>query len=438
MISIIVTLMLVMSIFSNTIATISAQHLNTIRISRNSIEWLFTPNNSIANQLFREIQLVIIPSKGIILFNSIINLSEGLAFETNISFHMIGKERVYYRMSSIASLDINSTISENIEGNMIIEKNYMVIQWHKYQISLSSSSPLSSEKNSTAEVISKHLQSIVKSLNLSFVENLEGLLVVDYNQNYISLEIIIYNMNINSIEYFHSRFQGDNISNELLDIPMRSDLGLTLYQNKTFLGIKYRCIGMDMEDPVKSQLVSTVVLPLIIDIQRIVDYLNITKIFGDTIINKVLTNLVPRINTLFITPLMNAYSKITTGAINNNITDVELVTVYKSVPSPIFYMALNNSNMYLMDEIRARYVIKEFCNYIDQSFKIFRENPNSWIENASIGRTVATILPPSQSMQLDDTALKLLAIVIGIVFIQTFVIVYMIYKLYVYSKKSKG
>jgi len=437
MISIIVTLMLVMSIFSNTITTISAQHLNTIRINRNSIEWLFTPNNSIANQLFREIQLAIIPSKGIILFNSIINSSEELTFETNISFHMIGRERVYYRMSSIASLDINSTISENIEGNMIIEKNYMVIQWHKYQILLSSSF-LSSEKNSAVKVISEHLQSIVKSLNLSYVENLEGLLIVDYNQNYISLEIVIFNMGINSIKYFYSRFQGSNISNELLDIPMRSDLGLTLYQNKTFLGIKYMCIGMDMEDPVKSQLVFTIVLPLIIDIQRIVDDLNITKIFGNTIINKVLTDLLPRINTLFITPLMNTYSKIAIGAINNNITNVMFITIYKSVPSPIFYMALNNSNMYLMDESRARLVIKEFYNYIDQSFKIFHENLNSWIEKASIERTVTTTLPSSQSIHLDDTALKLLAIVITIVFIQTFVIVYMIYKLYIYSKKSKG
>jgi len=441
MISTIVVLVLLMSIFSNTITTISAQYLNIIRVNRNSIEWLFTPNNSIANQLFKEIQLVIIPSRGTLLFNSIINISEELAFETNISFHMIGGERIYYRMSSTTSLDINNTIikqSENIEGNMIIEKNSMVIQWHKYQVLLSSSSLLSSKRNVTTEIISKPLQSTVKSLNLSYVENLEGLLVVDYNQNYISLEIIMYNIDINSTKYFYSIFQGNSISNELLDIPMRSDLGITLYQNKTSLGIRYSCIGMDTEDPIKTQLAYSIVLPLIIDIQKIVDNLNITKFFGGSIINRVLTDLLPRINTLLITPLMNTYSKISIGAINNNITDVELIAIYKSIPSPIFYMALNNNNMHLVDESRARSMVKEFYNYTSQSFNIFYENLEPWIENASIERTVTTTLPPSQSMHLDDTALKLLAIVITIVFIQTFVIVYIIYKLYVYSKKSKG
>lgn len=442
MISTIVTFMLVMSIFSNTVTTISAQHINIIRVNRNSIEWLFTPNNSIANQLFKEIQLAIIPSRGTLLFNSIINLSEELAFETNISFHMIGGERIYYRMSSTTSLDINNTIikqSENIEGNMIIEKDSIVIQWHKYQILLSSSSLLSSKKNVTTEIISKHLQSTVKSLNLSYVENLEGLLVVDYNQNYISLEIIMYNIDINSTKYFYSISQGNNISNELLNIPMRSDLDITLYQNKTSLGIRYSCIGMDMEDPIKTQLVYSIVLPLIIDIQKIVDNLNITKVFGGSIINKVLTNLLPRINTLFITPLiMYTYNNISTGAINNNITDVKLAVIYKSIPSPIFYMALNNSNIHLLNESRTRSMMREFYNYISQSFNIFYENLDPWIENASIETTVITTLPSTQSIQFNDTALKLLAIVISIVFIQTFVIVYMIYKLYVYSKKPKG
>jgi len=440
MISTIVIFMLAMSVFSNTIASILAQNLNIIRVNRNSIEWLFTPNNSIANQLFKEVQLAIIPSRSTLLFNSIINLSEELAFEANISFHMIGRERIYCRMLSTASLVINNTIirqSENIEGNMIIEKNSMVIQWHKYQISLSSSL-LSSKKNVTTEIISKHLQSTVKSLNLSYVENLEGLLVVGYNQNHVLLEIIMYNIDINSTKYFYSVFQGNSISNELLDIPMRSDLDITLYQNKTSLGIRYSCTGMDTEDPIKTQLVYSIILPLIIDIQKIVDNIIITKVFGGSIINRVLTDLLPRINTLFIAPLMNTYSKISIGAINNNITDVKLIAIYKGVPSPIFYMALNSTNIYLVDESRTRSMVREFYNYISQSFNIFYENLEPWIENAFIERTVTTTLPQTQSMHLDDTALKLLAIVISIVFIQTFVIIYMIYRLYVYSKKSRG
>ncbi len=440
-ISTIIILMLIVNIFSNTITIISAQYLNVIKINRNNIEWLFTLNNSVVNQLFSDIQLAVIASKGIILFNIVTNLGEGLAFESNISFHIIGRERIYYHMLSSTSLDINNTIikqSENIEGNIIIEKNSMVIQWHKYQILLSSQSLLLSKKNVTTEIISQYLQSTVKLLNLSYIENLRGLLVVDYNQNRISLKIIMYDINVNSTKYFHNIFRGSNISNELLNIPMRSDLDITIYQNKTFLGIKYRCIGMDMEDPIKSQLVFSIVLPLIIDIQEIINNLNITRFFGGTIINRILTNLLPRINRLFIIPLMDAYSKISIGIINNNITDVELIAIYRNTPSPTLYIALNNSNIHLMDKARIRSMIREFYNYIDQAFKIFHENLDPWIEKASIESTVITTSPTIQSIQSNDIVLRLLAIVISIVFIQTFIVIYTIYKLYIYSKKSRS
>ncbi len=434
----IITFLLVINMFSY--INISAQQLNIIRINRNSIEWLFTPNKSVINPLFNEVQLAIIPSKGITLFNSIINLGGESTFRSNISFHIIGRERMYYRMMSTIFLDINNTIikqSESIEGNMIISKNSIIIQWYKYQISLSSASLLSSKKNITTEIISKYLQSVARLLKLDYIDSLEGLLIVDYNQNSISLGIIMYDVKINSTKYLSSKFQESNISDELLNIPMRSDIDIIINQNRASLEIRYSCIGMDIEDPIKSQLLISSFLPLVMDIQKIIDRLNVTRSFGSAIFNKILINLVPRITTLFITPLIkDVYSKIYVGMVNENITDAKLIAIYKNVQSPVLYIALNNSNIYLMNESRIRFLIKEFYSYINQQFRIFHENLDTWIEKAVIENNITSIPSPTPSMQSNDMALKMLAIVIGIVSIQTFIVIYMIYKLYIYSKRS--
>lgn len=400
---------------------------NVLLVDEHDILWVYT-NNSVPQSPFKDFSIALSYSGIKATFSlETSSVNQSVTSTANLTINIVGGERIHYLYTSLIEIDNSKKLIENAEGNIAIDKNTILVQWHKHEV------VMPGKFNETRAWI-PFKQPLIELLNNASINpgkvitDASGVYVAEATQDKFKSIYYLFDVYVNKSEYL-SLYTNSVQNCAVLDsLPMRTDINMGIMMSGSMS--KY---GISVEGPMPSDMVNgykatLCILPLLIKLQDLIQHIEADmtqmKIHSSAPFSLFLTSFIPTFLRNIANNAINGYVNVISSPYlkgHNNVIVVSLYNYSSSKMAMAIYSMNSTSNM------NYKEFLCNLSNYIMTPF--INQNICSEVNKAvvTIGHANTTT-PVTQGIPINMFS-ELLALIIVIVAVETGIVVYMTIKI---------
>ena len=402
---------------------------NLLLVNNHSILWAITNASKIRSQ-FNVFVIAFSHNSLKAMFSISSQLGSSIP-ESNITINIIGSERIHYLFTS----SITNTIREYFEGNIVIDKKDIIVQWHKHEITMLGKF----NETHTWILLRQQLMNLLNNNSINpgkVLTDANGIYVAEATQNKFRSIYYLLDIYVNK-----SRYLGNVPNCDVIDaLPMRTDISMGIKASKNGYTYAISIDGSVPNDILNGYKAMLCMLPLLTKLQDIIKYLeaNVTQVSIHRlgIANVFLESVTPFFLNAIANTLVSGYVHIFSIPLIRGNVDIVIVSLYNYSSSRI---ALAITNINSTKNIRYAELMCNLSNYMINPFinqNICKEIGNAITIVKHLNVSTQTFTQPMQNtlQGLQNTFLMLFMLIIGIVAVETGVVIYMVFKILKYKK----
>ncbi len=428
--------MIILSTFS--VTSLQGQQENAIYLTKNSVIWYYIGATNISHNI-NELTILMRPMNGEIQYLLNLSLKTPLNISMKLSIDMLGSERIYYQIDSILLLNnytfgINK-INESIEGNINIDLNDIVVQWHKQEIKI----PLSlmtNNKTYTVLSLGKELNKMILYMNYTYIKKIDGFYLAEQLRNIYRESFYFYDIYINKIQYLNKLFDTNTSLCKVIDeAPMKTSIDLSINISAEESIVKLNIQGIDISDPIKAYQTYLCILPLLLNIQEISRNINVGSMYLAEFLD-LPTSFFTIINQNFIINVLKIYANITNLITKEdaNLLNSQIIFNYKNKDQQNLLLSISNIDVYRYNTTQIKTLLKNIVSSIAENIGMDQSMSEIIDKSPIIFQNEYTTFTTHVSNKIDIQGILILIIVA--VAIQIGIILYVMIKV-VRSRRLK-
>jgi hypothetical protein len=431
LISILLLMLIILPITFNLLVLSQAQGSSTIYLTQDSITWVYLGPINISYYV-NGFEIILKPTNGVINYSLNLALRMPLNINIKLSVDIVGGERIYYQINNVLMINDksfgNGKLNESIEGNINIDQNDIILQWYKHEVRV----PLRSNTSYVIIPLRKELENIISNARYSYIKKIDGFYTSEQVKDVQRASFYLYDVYINKSNYFNSMFKNnDNLCKVLDQLPMRTSIDLTINSFTERTNVRLSIQGFDLEDPIKAYQGYLCILPLLIELQKILVNTNISYIHTIDLLN-IFTSLFSTINQRFIINTLNMYAYISNFIAKEHIDliDSQILFNYRLRDNQSLILTISNTKIYNYNITEIKMLLKDLINIVAQNIEIYLYgNINNIIDESFIEISNGYITTSSTPMNIKYNLQTILVFIIIAISIQTGIIIYMMLKI---------
>ncbi|GEM_PF-2752271 len=317
---------------------------NTIKVRDKEISWIYRSKVSRAN-VYSSSMLVVGPSSIEHQIEALSNLDIDQGTISNLSYVFVGGERLFYQFTYTYS-----NLSILIDSNIVVNKDYIIVQWFSLKTNLQVNSGNSSFKYMQ---INDYVKDTIKKLNLSMIENWNTLMTVLRTKNEVREYINIYDLYINKTKYIGYLGLNDDTYICLNRIPMYTWIEVNEVVKDSKHNTMYRIESINGDEVASVTSSLSCMIPIIGIVNDIIKNLEIRTLFVElSVMNKLdITKKMSEILREYINKGIEIYTLMSHTVDRYNISKFVIEIQYISYPSEtVITTVLSNINTVALNE----------------------------------------------------------------------------------------
>lgn len=405
---------------------------NVLLVDEHDIQWVYT-NNSVPQSLYKDFSIALSYSGIKATFSMETSLvNQSVTSTVNFTINIVGGERIHYLYTSLIEINNSKKLIENVEGNIAIDKNTILVQWHKHEV------VMSGKFNETRAWI-PFKQPLVELLNNASINpgkvitDASGVYVAEATQDNFKSIYYLFDVYVNKSRYL-SLYTNSIQSCAVLDsLPMRTDINMGIKMSRYMSKYGISVEGSMPSDIVNGYKATLCILLLLIKLQDLIQHIEADmtqmKIHSSASFNLFLTSFIPTFLRNIANNLINGYVNVVSSPYLKGHSNAIVVSLYNYSSSN---MAMAIYSMNYTNNMNYKELLCNLSNYIMTPF--INQNICSEIDKAVVTIEHAnTTTPATQGIPI-NMFLALLALIIVIVAVETGIVVYMTIKIVKHKK----
>ncbi|MEM4553984.1 MAG: hypothetical protein QXI86_07140 [Ignisphaera sp.] len=402
---------------------------NTIKIRDKEIVWSYRSRSNKANG-YSSSTLVVNPSSIEYQIETLLNLDIDQRAMLNLSYVFVGSERLFYQF-----IYTSSNLSISIDGNIVVNKDYIIVQW----FSLKTCIQINSSNSSFRYIqINNYVKEAIEKLNLSMIESLNALMTVLRTKNEVCEYINIYDLYIDKIKYINYLNLNDSTNTCFSRIPMYTWIEVNEVVKDGKHNTRYRIESINGDDVVSTGNSLPCMVPVIGIVNDIIKNLEIRTLFVElSIMNKFdIIKKMKEMHREYIDKGIEIYTLMSRSVMDRyNITKSVIEIQYLSYPYETIVTTLSNIDTTALNKDYARTLLTEIITIYRN---VYHNNTIDWVDilaTAKIEQMYTVTLDNNHQKYTStsvspEQALVLVLVTLISVVVQVMVILFIILKIF--------
>ncbi|MEM1607725.1 MAG: hypothetical protein QXG81_00405, partial [Ignisphaera sp.] len=288
----------------------------------------------------------------------------------NFTINIVGGERIHYLYTSLIEINNSKKLIENVEGNIAIDKNTILVQWHKHEV------VMSGKFNETRAWI-PFKQPLVELLNNASINpgkvitDASGVYVAEATQDNFKSIYYLFDVYVNKSRYL-SLYTNSIQSCAVLDsLPMRTDINMDIKMSRYMSKYGISVEGSMPSDIVNGYKATLCILPLLIKLQDLIQHIEADmtqmKIHSSASFNLFLTSFIPTFLRNIANNVINGYVNVISSPYLKGHSNAIVVSLY-NYSSSNMAMAMAIYSMNYTNNMNYKELLCNLSNYIMTPF----------------------------------------------------------------------